>query len=542
MNKKNKFSVFLLAVIIVASCSTKHEKVLKGKYEPTWESLSQYDQAPDWFRDAKFGIWAHWGPQCEPEAGDWYARGMYDEGGWQYNYHVQKYGHPSEFGFKDVINSWKADQWEPEKLMLLYKKAGAKYFFTLGNHHDNFDLWNSKYQKWNSINMGPKRDIVGDWAKAARANGLYFGVSIHSAHAWTWYETAQRADKHGDKAGVPYDGNLSKEDGKGTWWEGYDPQELYAQNHPLSEESENTGKIHSQWGWENGASVPSEEYCLNFLDRNIDMMNKYNPDLVYYDDTSMPLWPVSDVGLKAVAHFYNKSIKENHGKNEAVVFAKILTDEQKNSLVWDVERGVPDQIQDKPWQTCTCIGGWHYNRFDYERNWYKSSQTVIHMLIDIVSKNGNLLLSVPMRGNGTIDEKVEAVVEGITAWMDVNKEAIYATRPWKIFGEGPVAEASNPLNVQGFNEGRNAPYTAKDIRFMTKGETLYAHVMAWPEDGKVLIQSLSSASPLYEKEINNVTLIGSTANVTFNRTTDGLLVELPKDNRPNEISFVLAVD
>ena len=544
MNTKNRFSLFLLvAVMLASSCGAKHEKMLEGQYEPTWESLSQYGEAPEWFRDAKFGIWAHWGPQCEPEAGDWYARHMYDEGGWQYRYHVEKYGHPSEFGFKDVINAWKAAEWDPEELISLYKRAGAKYFFTLGNHHDNFDLWNSKHQEWNSINMGPKRDIVGEWEKAARANGLYFGISIHSAHAWTWYETAQRADKNGPKAGVPYDGHLTKEDGKGTWWEGYDPQDLYAQNHPLSVESENTGRIHSQWGWENGASVPSEEYCQNFLDRNIDMMNKYNPDMVYYDDTGMPLWPVSDVGLKAVAHFYNKSIKDNNGKNEAVVFAKVLTDEQKNCIVWDVERGAPDQIQEKPWQTCTCIGGWHYNRNDYRRGWYKSPQMVIHMLIDIVSKNGNLLLSVPMRGSGVLDEKVMAVVEGITAWMDVNKETIYATRPWKVFGEGPVAEASNPINAQGFNEGRNAPYTSKDIRFMTKDETLFAHVMAWPEDGKVLIKSLSSESPLYEKEINSVTLVGSTENVVFKRTADGLQVELPKDLvRPNDISFVLAIN
>lgn len=535
-------TVLLLIGCFSFSCNEQHEKMIEGKFEPTWESLSQYGQAPEWFRDAKFGIWAHWGPQCEPEAGDWYARNMYDEGSWQYKYHLEKYGHPSDFGFKDVINSWKADRWEPERLMALYKRAGAQYFFTLGNHHDNFDLWESKYHKWNSTNIGPKRDIVGEWERVARKNGLYFGVSIHSAHAWTWYETAQRSDNEGSEANIPYDGKLTKEEGKGKWWEGYDPQELYVQNHELSLKSENTGEIHSQWGWENGASVPSEAYCLNFTDRNIDMINKYNPDLLYYDDTGMPLWPVSDAGLKAVAHFYNKSIRDNNGKNEAVVFAKILTEEQKSALVWDVEKGAPDQIQEKPWQTCTCIGSWHYDRGVYERNCYKSARTVIHMLIDVVSKNGNLLLSIPIRGDGTIDEKEEVVLEGIAAWMDINKEAIYGTRPWIIFGEGPVAEAANPIHAQGFNEGKHAPYTSEDIRFVTKNGSLLAHVMAWPADDKIVIKSLSTDNPLYENEIKTVGLIGCNEELKYSRTVDGLIVELPKGLKPNEISLVLEIN
>lgn len=540
--KKQIIFSLLLATIFFACTQVKHEKVSEGKYEATWESLSQYEQAPDWFRDAKFGIWAHWGPQCQPEAGDWYARGMYDEGSWQYNYHVGKYGHPSVFGFKDIINRWKAEKWNPEKLMELYKKAGAQYFFTLGNHHDNFDLWNSKHHRWNSVNLGPKRDIVGEWEKAARANEMYFGVSIHSAHAWIWYETAQRSDKKGNLAGVPYDGKMTESDGKGKWWEGYDPQELYAQNHELSEGSEDTHKIHSQWGWQNGASVPTEEYCLNFLDRNIDMINKYNPDLVYYDDTGLPLWPISDVGLKAVSHFYNKSEKENNGLNKAVVLGKILSDEQKECLVWDVEKGAPDQIQEKPWQTCTCIGSWHYDRGIYDRNQYKSAETVVHMLIDIVSKNGNLLLSIPVRGDGTIDEKEELVLAGITAWMDINKETIYGTRPWKIYGEGPVSEESNPLHAQGFNEGKHKPYISEDIRFMTKDGSLYAHVMAWPENGKINIKSLAVENPLYENEIRSVQLIGSADDVKYQRTVDGLLVELPENEKPNDISFVLKID
>jgi len=533
--------ILLLLITLSVSCVPKHEKMIEGPFEPNWESLSQYGQAPDWFRDAKFGIWAHWGPQCQPEQGDWYARGMYDEGSRQYKWHVENYGHPSEFGFKDVINSWKAENWDPEKLMTLYKKAGAKYFFTLGNHHDNFDLWDSKYQKWNSVNIGPSKDIVAGWEKAARTNSMYFGVSIHSSHAWTWYEAAQRSDKEGDKKGIPYDGKLTKEDGKDKWWEGYDPQELYVQNHALSQESENTHRIHSQWGWENGASIPTKEYYQNFLDRNIDMINKHNPDLVYYDDTSMPLYPVSDVGLKATAHLYNKSIKENNGKNEAVVFAKILTDSQKECLVWDVEKGIPDQIQEKPWQTCTCIGHWHYDKSVYDNDRYKSARTVIHMLIDIISKNGNMLLSIPLRGDGTIDDKEEGILHDIAAWMDINKESVYGTRPWIIFGEGPVAETSNPINAQGFNEGRHKPYTEEDIRFVVKENILYAHVLAWPTEDKLTIKSLAKDSPLFEGELKDIQLLGSDKKVIFQRTEKGLIVTLPSSAKPNEISLVLKI-
>ena len=539
-----KIKLLIITPMFIAtliSCGPHNEKMMEGPYTPDWESLSQYGEAPDWFRNVKFGIWAHWGPQCQPEQGDWYAREMYMEGNRRYRWHVENYGHPSEFGFKDVINLWKADQWNPDELMELYYRAGARYFFTLGNHHDNLDLWDSKHHKWNVMNVGPKKDIVGGWEKAARKFGMYFGISIHSAHAWTWYETTQRVDKEGSLAGIPYDGKLTKADGKGKWWNGLDPQELYAQNHSLSENSEDNGMIHRQWAWGNGACPPSDEYCMNFFNRNVDVMNRYNPDLIYYDDTSMPLWPASDAGLRAVAHFYNKSTSKNNGKNEAVVFAKILTDEQKNCLVWDVEKGVPDRIQEKSWQTCTCIGSWHYDRSLYDRDRYKSAKTVVHMLIDIISKNGNLLLSIPQRGNGTIDEKELKILEEIAAWMSVNSEGVYETRPWKIFGEGPVAEATNPLQAQGFNEGRHQPYTAEDIRFVTKGDILYAHVLALPEDGKVVIRSLSEGNPFFQKDINKVELIGSNTPIKFERTTEGLIMEITEDLNPDTISILFKI-
>lgn len=521
----------------VSAQDSINEPLAQGSFKPTWESLQQY-KVPEWFRNAKFGIWAHWGPQCQPEQGDWYARFMYAEDSREYKWSTQNYGHPSEYGFKDVCNAWKAENWNPEKLVTLYKKAGARYFFAMGNHHDNFDMWDSKYQPWNSVNIGPKKDIIDGWAKAARKNGLYFGVSIHAAHAWTFYETAQRSDKEGSKAGVPYDGNLTKADGKGKWWDGYDPQDLYAQKHPLSKGSEKTSTIHSQWEWSNGASVPSTEYCDKFYNRTVDLINHYNPDLLYFDDTALPLWPISDAGLRIAAHYYNHNMQQHKGKLESVIFGKILTEDQKKCMVWDVERGAPDKIQEQPWQTCTCIGEWHYRRSIYDNDKYKTAKEVVHMLADIVSKNGNLLLNIPVRGDGTIDEKEVKVVEKIGVWMDVNSEGIYDTRPWKVFGEGPTAENANPINAQGFNEGKTS-YSSKDIRFTSKNGVLYAIVMGWPEDGKVVIKSLSTNNLPYKKNIKQVELLGS-GKVKFVSGADGLTVTLPA-KKSSDIAFILKI-
>jgi alpha-L-fucosidase len=519
--------------------STNAEPVAKGKFQPTWDSLKQY-QVPEWFRDAKFGIWAHWGAQCEPERGDWYARHMYSEGHWQYKEHIARYGHPSTNGFKDVIHAWQAEKWEPEKLLALYKRAGAQYFFALANHHDNFDNYDSKYQPWNSVNLGPKKDLIGGWAQAARKNGMKFGVSVHAAHAWSWYETAQGADKTGPFAGVPYDGKLTKADGKGTWWDGYDPQDLYEQRHPPSENFQDLNSIHARWNWDNGVTQPDQAYCDKFYNRTVDLINRYHPDLLYFDDTALPLWPVSDAGLKIAAHFYNRSLAW-HGKNDdGVLFGKILDEQQRQCMVWDIERGQANKIEPQPWQTDTCIGGWHYDRNLFNRNGYKTTKTVIQMLADIVSKNGNLLLNIPVRGDGTIDDKELKVVEGIADWMDVNRECIFGTRPWKVFGEGP-ASAGAALNAQGFNEGRGKPFTAADVRFtQTKnGKTLYAIVLGAPTNS-VSIQSLGKSAKLLDRNISKIQLLGSKEKLPWKQGDEALVISAPKES-PNNFAVVFRI-
>lgn len=543
-----KNSVLILSMLFVSNCfwaqeyqvpvSEADEVMMTGKFQPTWESLENY-QVPEWFKNVKFGIWAHWGPQCVEGTGDWMARSLYIEGSNEYKYHVEHYGHPSEFGFKDIIPLFKAENWNPDKLVSFYKEIGAQYFFALGNHHDNFDLWDSQYQEWNSVNMGPKKDILASWEKAARKHGLYFGVSLHADHAWSWYEPSQRHDTKGPKKGIPYDGKLTKEDGKDKWWEGYDPQNLYAQNHPLSENSWDNNSIHCQWAWGCGVAIPTQKYVTNFYNRTLDVINRYNPDLLYFDVTVLPFYPISDAGLKIAAHFYNNSIKTHKGKLEAVMFGKILNENQRKALVWDVERGAPNEIIPQPWQSCSCIGGWHYNTSIYENNGYKSAANVVKLLVDIVSKNGNLLLSVPLRADGTFDEKEEKILKEFGAWMKVNSEAIYDTRPWKVFGEGAIAESDIALNAQGFNEGAYGVATSKEIRFTQKGKDLYAVALAWPDDRKIMIKSLSLSSNLYTGKIKKVELLGF-GKVDFTQTDKGMIVELP-DLKLNDIAPVLKI-
>jgi alpha-L-fucosidase len=330
-----------------------------GPYQPSWESLRQY-RFPAWFRDAKFGIWAHWGPQCMPEAGDWYGKNMYIQGKAQYDEHVRRFGHPSEFGFKDICHAWKAEHFDPEHLVEVYRQAGAKYFVAMANHHDNFDLWDSRYQPWNSVAIGPQQNLIGRWATAAHKAGLRFGVSIHASNTWNWFEVSQLSDHTGPKAGVPYDGVLTKADGKGTWWEGLDPQDLYAQNHRPSPMAGQKVELERQFPGEPVSVAFATKYC----NRVHDLVDRYQPDLVYFDDYVLPLAMRTDsaYGLGLVAHIYNADQARHGGKNEAVINTKLLDETQRQCLVRDYEMAAPDTLEREPWQTDACIGHWHYAR------------------------------------------------------------------------------------------------------------------------------------------------------------------------------------
>lgn len=513
----------------------KHD-IAPGPFEPTWESLAQGYQCPDWFRDAKFGIWAHWSAQCVPEQGDWYARHMYIQGTPQYEYHVRTYGHPSQFGFMELDNLWKADKWEPEKLMDLYVRAGAKYFVALANHHDNFDAYDSKYHAWNSVNVGPKRDIVGTWAKVARERGLRFGVSNHSAHAWHWFQTAYGYDGEGPQAGVRYDAfTLTKADGVGKWWEGLDPQELYTGPNIVMPDGVSGARAVAGWHerndrpWTERPPEMNPKFTETWFLRAQDLVDKYQPDLVYFDNIGE--LPLGQAGLDIAAHYYNASRQWHDGKLEAVLNVKGIDDERRPGIVGDIERGVAPDILPQPWQTCSCIGNWHYNR----NARYKSVDQVVDMLVDIVSKNGNLLLSIPVRGDGTIDEREVAFLEGMAQWMAVNGEAIFGTRPWRRFGEGPTRARGGM-----FSEGRGGRYTGRDLRFTTKGNTLYAIALARPQGEAVVTSLATGAEGAPAGEITRVELLGHEGPLEFTRDAEGLKIKLPPEP-PGEHAFALKI-
>ena len=484
----------------------------QGPFQPTWDSLLQY-QFPDWYRDAKFGIWNHWSPQCVPEDGDWYARNMYIPGAPTYgsqieqnDYHRAHYGHPSRFGYKDLCAQWTLLNWQPDELMDLYVRAGAKLFVALANHHDGFDTWSSAHHPWNAQNIGPHRDVIGTWAQAARRRGLRFGVTVHQARNWWWFQPAHGADATGPYAGVPYDGHLTLADGKGQWWEGYDPQRLYGPKHPFD-------------------ALPDASYVKNFYDRTRDLIDQHDPDLLYFDNDRLPLgWGGMCVG----AYYYNRSQSRHGGRIDCVMTGKNIPDHLQQALVADIERGLSSGILQHPWQSETCIGYWHYLRPLYEEpgdfGGYMHPGDVIHWLIDTVSKNGTFILNVPGKPDGTIDSKERLILERIGAWMAVNGEAIYATRPWKVYGEGP-----HLIRAGSFQGKSIQQLSAEDIRFTRNkaGTVVYAIALGWPE-APMLIRSLGTAAATHPGKVTQVELLGSQAKLSWRQAAEGLQVDLTK--------------
>ncbi len=495
------------------------QQVTPGRFTASRASLLSYTQ-PEWFGDAKFGIWAHWGPQSAVGDGDWYARNMYVEGTDQYKYHLQRYGPQSKIGYKDLIHLYTADRWDPEHLMDLYQKAGAKYFFSMGVHHDGYDLWDSKYQpRWNSVASGPKKDVVGLWAAAARKRGLRFGVSEHLSNSFEWLAPAHLADKTGPLAGVPYDGS--------------DPAyaDLY---HDYSKEP--AGFAASIANDPMGRDKAPTWWKQQYFNRVKDLVDQHQPDLLYTDGGIV----FDNYGPGTVAELYNIGPVGPRGETEAVYFSKTLSDcVDGHSCTLDHERSVLGEISPVPWQTDTCIGQWHYKVGQK----YKTPKKVIDLLVDIVSKNGNLLLNFPLPASGELDPEEVRVLEGITAWTTVHGEAIYGTRPWKIYGEGPSTKVVIKPNGQEFdpNEGKKPDLTAEDIRFTTKGQTLYAFVQGWPQ-GELRIASLGLASAQQPAKAVDVRLLGHEEPLRFTHDAEALRVSFPATPTPtSDIGVALRI-
>jgi len=481
----------LLACSLPAFAADDYVAPLRpGPFTNDDASLKQY-RVPEWFRDAKFGIWSHWGPQSVPRAGDWYARNMYIQGQPQYQHHLEHYGHPSKAGYKDIIPLWKAERFDPDALMALYKKAGARYFVSMGVHHDNFDLWNSRYHGWNAVKMGPHRDIVGAWQKAAKKYKLPFGVSEHLGASYAWLASSHGHDETGPMAGVPYDGA--------------DPayRELY---HPAHNEG-----LHSNLdNWYATSPAWHEEW----FKRISDLVDTYHPDLLYTDGGL----PFGKVGRTLLANYYNGNMAAHGGRLTAVYNHKNQGAGMfiAEAGVQDVERGVMSDINPLPWQTDTSMGDWFYSD-GYK---YKSTTEVIHMLADIVSKNGNLLLNVVQYPDGSLPPESRKFLDEMAVWMGVNSDAIYGTRPWKVFGEGPTRNAGGAMN-------ENATYTAQDIRFTSRGNAVYAITLGVPSE-QVVIHSLGKQSTYADGAIRSVHLLGDKTALTWTQRDDALVVTLPK--------------
>jgi alpha-L-fucosidase len=510
-----------------------------GPYDPTWESIEKnYPGTPDWLRESKFGIWVHFGPQASGQSGDWSARNMYKPGTLAYKNHLRDFGHPSVSGYKEVLHAWNPDKLDPTKLVAIYKDAGARFLLIQGVHHDNFDLWDSRYQPWNSMNVGPKRDLLGEWSKAVKAAGLRYGVSFHHEYTWWWWQTAFGSDPDGPQAGVPYDGNLTLADGKGKWWEGLDPRLLYGID--LREYKGVTKAAASAW-WAPPAGIFSNHaeyakwYATKWALRMMDVIDKYDPDFIYTDGTSSQPFSGDGTGTgqkcdaaeHVIAHFYNHDLKV---RGKVDTFSVIKFRAKTNGTVNTEEGGIPEQIKtDQPWIAETPVGDWFYSPgFTYD------SGMVIHYLLEEVARDGNVALCVSPKPDGALDEGSTQMLKEVGVWMRRNGAGIYGSHAWSLLGEGDQVEGKLKTLPGGKLGKEQAAFTfgPRDFRFTVgKDGALYAWCMTVPAGGTELrIKSLGLDSNLLGHPVNSVTLVGGgTDPLDWQQESQDLVIHCPAD-------------
>jgi alpha-L-fucosidase len=459
----------------------------QGPFRADWESLKSYE-IPQWYKDAKFGIFIHWGVYSVPAFGnEWYPRNMYVPGSPEYEHHRATYGTQEKFGYKDFIPMFKAEHFDPAAWARLFKDAGAQYVIPVAEHHDGFAMYDSGLSDWTAAKMGPHRDVIGDLAKAVRAEGLHFGVSSHRV-------------EHNFFLGV----------GRAISSDVNDPNfaALYGPAHNWLEARKGTPLS-------NDFTYVSHAWADDWLARASELVEKYHPDVVYFD-----WWigqpSIRDNLVRFAAFYYNTSLQ--YSGHAGVIDYKDFA-MQENSAVLDVERGQLSDIRPAHWQTDTSVSNKSWGYIDNDT--FKSPEFIVHQLVDIVSKNGNLLLNVGPRSDGTIPDEVQRILLDVGSWLKVNGDAIYGTSPWKVYGEGPTKVAGG-----AFHDTDTQAYTAEDVRFTVKGNALYAVELAWPANGEAVIHSLGTKS-LSDRKIASVALLGSNSNLTFQQQTDALHIQVP---------------
>ena len=483
-----------------------NNEVSHEAFRANWNSLGRY-QVPDWFRDAKFGIFIHWGVYSVPAFGnEWYSRNMYVQGNPAFQHQIDTYGPQSKFGYKDFIPMFTGSKFNADEWVDLFARAGAKYVVPVAEHCDGFPMYDSDFTEWDAARMGPKRDVIAEIATATRKRKLYFGASSHRAEHWWWYD-----------GGTAFDSDVNDPKYAG----------LYGPAQPRTWPGDDSGKEPDPNHLETWLP-PDQAFLDDWLARSTEIIDKYKPDILYLD------WWIAQPAFqpylqRMAAYYYDRAAERNTG----VVLTYKGYAFPENAAVLDIERGKLDALRLLPWQTDTSISvkSWGYVQNDT----YRSARSLIAELVDVVSKNGNLLLDVGPKADGTIPDEDKSVLLSMGQWLSVNGQAIYGTRPWLVFGEGPTSDAASA--VKG-NDDKT--FTAQDIRFTTKNAFLYAIALGWPADGELKIRILSAGTPYLPRPITGVQLLGSQENLVWKQTTAGLEVDLPHE-KPNDMAYVFKI-
>jgi alpha-L-fucosidase len=515
--------------------------IAAGPFQPTWDSIAEhYTEDPAWLRQAKFGIWVHFGPQSAGESGDWYARKMYQPGTLAYENHQREYGPPSASGYKELLHRWNPKELDPAKLVSIYKDAGARFLIVQGVHHDNFDNWDSAYQPWNSVNMGPRRDLLGEWSKAAKAAGMRYGVAFHHEYTWWWYQPAFGGDATGS-----YDANETLADGKGKWWEGYDPRLLYGVN--LREyKGVADAKYRPDAGIFQNHLAYAHWYATRWSLRIMDAIEKYDPDFIFTDgDSTGPFTGYAtgtgykcDAIQRVAADYYNRTL-QRHGKLDT--FSIVKFHPPVRGIATTFEGTFPDGImRDQMWLGENAVGDWFY-----APDFVYSARALILYMLEVVSRDGDYAVNVSLRPDGSLDEGSRKMLREVGEWMKINGEGVYGSSAWLRLGEGEKDKDGGLRTLPSGQLGKDQAefhFGSTDFRFTEGADgAIYAFALAIPKPGtRVKIVSLGSDAGLLKRPVRSATMLGSRQKLSWKQNAGGLEITVPS-HVPSQIAVVFKI-